>query len=675
MSDNLTKKFRKDIQGLRAISVLLVIFYHFSIPGFSGGYVGVDIFFVISGFLITGIIVRRMDEGRFSFGEFYKGRAFRILPALMVTIGASLLAALWLLLPTDLIAFAESAVYAQLFAANLYFFQTIDYFTAGADTMPLIHTWSLAVEEQFYLVVPIGLFLFFKWKQGRAILPAVLLILAIASFASFIRANSIDQQSAFYLPHNRAWEFLVGSLVYFALRGGRVLTPSGFTQFLAALGGAMILVSLVLFPILSTDSFNVWQVALSVIGSALILYVGAFSSPLISRILSQQPLTFIGNISYSAYLVHWPIFVFYAYHNIVELSRMEVGMLVLASLLIAALSYWLIEQPARHRFQFKSHSGMKISAIYLGVTAVFTAILISLSQTGGWPERFPVAAIDYVEYEQHRNPRRNECHVGPGPWIPFDEACIYGADTEPKFMVWGDSHADALVNEIGLLAEKNGEALRFESYSGCPTVINVRRQNYEANLCPQFNEAMLQGLARHPEIHTVILIARHSVYVEGTTRDYGPAERYSDQNVLVTNLDESISELAPRKEYYAQQFEQTIERIAAMNRRIVLVYPVPEIAYDVPRTLARFVAQGRSPSDLTIAKSDYETRNEFIIGVMDSFENESIVRVKPADKLCESDRCITVNDGDSLYFDDDHLSLEGGAYISELFAPLFELPR
>ncbi|TDX19442.1 acyltransferase family protein [Rhodovulum visakhapatnamense] len=344
-------RYRPDIDGLRALAVLPVILYHADIPLFGGGFVGVDVFFVVSGFLITGILISELDEGRFSILRFYERRSRRILPALFAMMIVSLPFALALMLPSQLKLFGQSFFAIVVFASNILFWKKVDYFAAPAEESPLLHTWSLAVEEQFYVIFPILLWLL--WKLGRRYLIGLIIVLSIISLGLAEWASSRFPGPNFYLLPTRAWELGVGAMAAFWIRRPSHLARPGLSLF----GVAMILAAIFLYS--DETPFPSFYTLLPVLGAALVVLYGANSvenpptkgetrhDNLAAHILCNQPMVFVGLISYSAYLWHQPIF---AFARLSRLTPPPMGMmagLALLSLLIAWLSWRFVEQPFR----------------------------------------------------------------------------------------------------------------------------------------------------------------------------------------------------------------------------------------------------------------------------------------------------------------------------------------
>ena len=460
-------RHRRDIDGLRALAVLSVVCFHARVPGFSGGYVGVDVFFVISGYLITSLISEEIRQQRFSIVTFYERRVRRIFPALLLVMAVSSLLATWLLLPTQFNNFAKADFATAAFSSNVLFWRQTGYFAPSATEQPLLHTWSLAVEEQFYIAFPLVLLSIHRWLNARWTLWVGLI--TVCSFALSAWVGTHHPAAAFYLAPTRAWELLLGSLLAlqsFPQRSHRLLMEASALAGLALdrLGRVR----------LSSDSpFPGINVLLPCLGAVLIIYSGQ-NTPTATRIfLGTRPLVFVGLISYSLYLWHWPLLVFARFWNIYELSGPKTAVVVGVSFLAASLSWRFVESPFRERGGVFDRKALFLAAS--GGTALLMAFALYGYVTRGWPDRIPAGVAEIASYSESKNPRQRECFGMLGHHVPVDETCDYGANVPPSYVVWGDSHADAVIHAVGKVAERHDKAVRFLSSSGCLPAVAIER--------------------------------------------------------------------------------------------------------------------------------------------------------------------------------------------------------
>jgi peptidoglycan/LPS O-acetylase OafA/YrhL len=425
-------RYRADIDGLRAIAVLLVVAYHIGLPWFTGGFVGVDIFFVISGFLISGILLREQATGTFSIVRFYERRIRRILPALVAVLIFTFVAGYFALLPNEMKELGQSILAALFSAANIFFWKTSSYFQAPALSKPLLHTWSLAVEEQFYLVFPLLLLLLHRLP--RRTLKLTIVILALASFTISAIGVYSHAGSTFYLPHTRAWELLVGTILALEI----VPSPrSTIARNLTATSGlTLILIAALVFT--SQTPFPGAAALLPCLGAALIIASGFTGTSVVGKLLSTRPFVFVGLISYSLYLWHWPLLLInkYEYFRQIHLSKAWL-FFVMAG--IATLSWRFIEQPFRS-------GAFKLSRTHLfAVAAAAAAIVSALSAwaiaSNGIPTRFSpdvLALAQYTKSGWQDSQWHNGCFAYAFSIPPH---CLAPSTERPDFLLFGDSHA------------------------------------------------------------------------------------------------------------------------------------------------------------------------------------------------------------------------------------------
>ena len=367
--------YRPDIDGLRTVAVVPVLLFHAGL-GLSGGFTGVDVFFVISGYLITTLLLGEMDERRFSLLGFYERRARRILPALFTVLIATTVAALLLMTPTDLVSYAKSAASTAGFLANIWFYTQEGYFTEAAELKPLLHTWSLGVEEQYYLLFPPLLWLVLLLGRNRP--PAILLALAgLASFALSVQGAIDAPKAAFYLPHYRVWELLLGSGLALATARGWLARPARHAWLAAAAGLAglaMIAAAALLYG--PETRFPGAAALLPCLGAALVIWSGTSPRTPAARLLALPPLVWIGKLSYSLYLWHWPIIAFAVYRKGEDLAASE-GLACLAlALVLSALSWRLVEQPFRNRARLSRRAIFASAATATALTLAVAAYTV-----------------------------------------------------------------------------------------------------------------------------------------------------------------------------------------------------------------------------------------------------------------------------------------------------------
>ena len=463
--------YRPDIDGLRAVAVMSVVLYHLKFAPTPGGFIGVDIFFVISGYLITNIINKELLSNNFSIAAFYERRIRRILPALFAVFIVTTIGVCLLFLPEDIAAYGKSLSAAALFVSNIFFWQHTDYFTELAEVNPLLHTWSLAVEEQFYIFFPLILMLLIKKFRKNYIV--IITFLAVLSFVFSIWAVANNPTAAFYLATSRAWELMLGSLL--ALRVFPVIKSKLLLEALSFIGLLFLIYGFL--TIHKGKPFPGLNAVYPCLGAMLILYTGEHAKTTIGRFLSLRPIVFIGLISYSLYLWHWPIVVFYNYF----LSPTPIMKFVLLAIciLMAIGSWHYIEKPWRNK---KNSIGQIDRMPLLKLTAssiiVFAAVGVGMNVSDGAFSHHSKTASKLAAYAHYRNTSHpGLCFLtsNANDFNLYDKQTCLSKDTKKKnYLLIGDSHANHLW--IGLAKSLPNVNLMQATASGCKPVLKSEGQ-------------------------------------------------------------------------------------------------------------------------------------------------------------------------------------------------------
>lgn len=620
---------------------------------------------MISGYLITSIIAGEIKEGRFSFAKFYERRIRRIFPALAAVLFCSTIAAWYILLPAEFEAFGKTVLSTSLFASNIHFWRQSGYFDPASDTKPLLHTWSLSVEEQFYILFPIVLILAARWLATSRRVTALVAFMALLSFLLSVIWVERAPSSAFYLAPSRAWELLAGALV--ALGAFPHIRRSGVANWLGTAG--LLLIAFSLFAVSARDPFPGLNAVPAVLGTTLVIYAGTYGPNVASRMLSLPVLTFVGLISYSLYLWHWPLIVFAKQVNIEPLAADQRVAILAASLVLAYLSWRFIEQPFRV-------GGLQLGqrTIFAGggaVIAVCTGFGILAALTNGLPARIPSHAQQLAAAAVSFPPRQEECLASERGWISPKQACSAGADVPARFAVWGDSHALTLMPAFEDQAARHGEAVKFYAYAGCPSVLGVKRIGLPEHKCLEYNTEALAQIIADSNIKTVILHARHAVYLRGWSLEIGPAEQLSDEARISDRTGAPLT-ADDRHSAYEQGLADAVTALAKAGKSIVIIYPVPETGYNVPLVLARLAMNGSQPDVFTRPFANYTLRNAAVTAMLDRLQPAApVLRLYPHERLCSATNCLTYAEGEPLYYDSHHLSRAGVAYIADLLEPIF----
>jgi len=630
-------KYLPQIDGLRAFAVGVVVLFHAEL-GFAGGFVGVDVFFVISGFLITRLILRDLREGTFSVVGFWERRIRRILPALCFMVGAVMLAGWFLLLPPAYASLAESAVWQVFLVANVFFWRNTGYFSGAAEEMPLLHTWSLAVEEQFYLAVPV--LLLACWSLHRHRRTAVMLLVAaitIGSFAVSVYGVAFHKSAAFYLLPFRAWELALGSALA-VLPETWCRVRAWLQEFLGWIGLVMVLVAALTFD--RNTPFPGIAALLPCVGTALVIWATAWRAGALSGMLSWRPLVLVGLISYSLYLWHWPVFAFARYWAIEPLASNTRVLLVAVSLLLAFLSYRFVEQPFRTKRLLATRQRLFAG----GAVAVLVLLLggIFVAHSEGVPSRVDKAVFRYSaaveEMEFIHEVRTQDLAAGNLPMIGI-------GSENPRLLLWGDSHAMALAPAFDEALRVLGENGRLATHSSTAPVVGFARMA-EYGLGAEnihFAEAVLDYVKRN-EISDVFLAAHWSAY--------SPLPETNESGRLL------------------DQLVDTVETLTSSGVKTHIVLGTPLHKASVPKVLLRASMLGEEPGQYLdrptrdwngISGSDKEILKRLQLA------GASLIDPRPAFVSADGNSYIVELDGRPLYRDEQHLTPFGA---KRMVAPL-----
>lgn len=601
--------FRHDINALRALAVLTVVLFHFNESVLPGGFIGVDVFFVLSGYLMTGIIFNSLDNN-FSLLSFFKSRAQRILPPLMA-ICLSLLIFGWFFLPPPTYAALGKHIISSLsFISNIVYWTESGYFDSSSHGKFLLHTWSLSVEWQFYILYPIALKILHK-VLSKAHLKILIVISCFALFILSLQFSVNQPVGAFFLLQARVWELLFGGILFlYPLRA-----PIALQKPLEIIGISI----LVLCSAYMSRDIN-WPAPwalLPLLGTACIIIANQQNSSF-SR---ASTVTFIGQCSYSIYLWHWPVAVTLYYLNLMNNTfAMIIG--ILLSFLLGALSFKIIEQRAKFSYPL----------VGMFVLIVCAAAYLSFSQ--GIPNRFTPTQQDIINSAQ-ASPKRNQCHSKSSNFIQAEDACQY-PEGIATWAVIGDSHGVELAYALSKLLP-TGEALQHYTLSTCAPSF----KSTENNRCTRWTNNSVQAIKANNAIQTVLISYRYSLYLEGELGE--PAHFKKHQEHILRNLHNMVTELALTKQ------------------QIFIVAPVPEM----PRSIQYFfnhayLSNHTIPSNLiSMRKEDFFFRNEIILTWLNKAVFPENVRIiHPSHLMCNADHCSAIRQATALYFDDDHLSIK-----------------
>jgi peptidoglycan/LPS O-acetylase OafA/YrhL len=640
--------YRRDIDGLRALAIIPVVLFHADIPGFSGGFVGVDVFFVISGYLITSIILRELNNGTFSLSDFWARRAKRILPAMFVVIASVLIAGWFLLAPLDYQDLGRAARYQALFASNIYFWESAGYFDLSSESKPLLHMWSLAVEEQFYLFFPFVCLLLARLKSGLFRLYG-LMIIALASLVASVYFLEQSPAAVFYLLPARAWELLAGAILAHVMLSGRARPTVQQAQIASMLGLISIVGAVVLYD--ADMAFPGPGAVIPVIGALLLIWANTWDT-WAQRLLSAKMLVGVGLISFSLYLWHWPLLAFATYMWSEGITLPLSITLVAASVILAYASWRWVETPFRNTEKFQVNKRVLQTAF--AVMIVFVLVGQEIRKKEGYPLRLPEDARRYAldrEWFEHQK----ECvRMGLDEVLAEGPCRIHGSGTDfsPKLIAWGDSHNAAMMPALEVLAEEFGIDVLFAARSSCQPIAS--RSSADESDCDHFNHYLYEVMTRHG-IKDVILTGRWSQAIYG-------------EEVNRPGFVPSLTE-----EQFAAGFREMAYDFKALGVRLWVVREVPLQSFDIPVRLTKLALNGGRTTGIGRNYSDYKQQQRLINPLFDSLESDYFRTLNPAGLICsDGKRCIAAYGGHSLYKDDDHLSVYGAKFVAPALRPIFE---
>ena len=654
-----TLQYRRDIDGLRAMAILPVLLFHAGFAPFSGGYVGVDVFFVISGYLITAIIAREVEQGVYTYTNFWARRARRILPAALVLVLFTLVVGWFTMAPDDYLELGRSARAQALFSANFIFWEGAGYFDGPSELKPLLHTWSLAIEEQFYFIFP--LLYMFAWRFLRPHRYAFLCLIFLISLVASIVLLKPYPSATFYLLHTRAWELLLGSLLALAPASGG-LSPRLY-QTVSTIGLAAILAPVFLYH--ADTPFPGAAALPPTLGTAAIIWANSYHHTWVSKLLSWRVFVWFGLISYSLYLWHWPLIVFHRYTSVEELLLADKLMLVGASIVLAWLSYKLVETPLRNKTLLPTNKGMLWAALVSIIAVV--AIGQQIRRSEGYPPRLPQDALNYAIASELSSDQKR-CLKLKAKEIRAGELCRFGPDDagDAGLLFWGDSHATALLPAVQKKTLEHSVVTLHAAKSSCPPLAGSATP--EMPDCIEFNRAAESVAASFPGQH-VLLAARWSAYLYGEDDSLTGA-------ILVENAgDPKDPEIA--RQILSTQLTALVDQLTAQGKQVWLFAQVPRHAgHNLAHELTRLAMKGMDTGVIRLDRGEHLSRQTYANALLTELALRPNVHViDPTDWLCNEQDCETARAGYSLYRDDDHLSVQGAELVADMLEPLFQSIR
>lgn len=638
------------IDGLRAIAVVLVLWFHAKLPGIPGGYLGVDIFFVISGFLISGQIYDAIAQARFSIVQFYARRVLRLAPPLLVVLVAVLVAALSMrVLPVDIRRIADSAVASALLVPNWYFKRS-DYFAPLSERDPLLHLWSLGVEEQYYLFAPviivaIGVFAratSFNLYRVGLVLTLGSMMCSLVAAASVVATNPTD---LFFATQFRIWELACGGAAALVPRSG-IHIPARIGAIIAFIG----LIGVALSPLLDPLVPEVRLLnQVSIVASSTMLLMGGSSARtcLVVRILSNRFVVAIGLISYSLYLWHWPILSFWRLTHLDPPTIIEnVIAGILVPFLLAILTFYCVERPVRNLKSRLGLAALGARTMMLGVGASLLSALVAFG-IGEWSKHLETTSR-YRIYSDADVRMERKCGTGATNSL---EQCRLGNAGTSRVVLWGDSHAMSVAPGVKLAAEHEGQSAQLIWEGDCPPLTGALYyvQQVKRERCTTQNERVLRELSegRYQQATGVIIASSWATHLGFQT---------------------SSADRGEQVEKLAVAMERTLNKLSAMGLRILLIGPAPLLRYPAPTCL--FLADDASArARCNRPREQVDAEEDDIVAALRAvslrFQNVRFIDARSA--FCDARSCEAESAGEILYRDTNHVTSLGSRLLYEKY--------
>lgn len=660
-------KYRSDIDGLRALAVLSVVIYHVSPQSLPGGFLGVDIFFVISGYLISLIVFREQAAGTFSFADFYARRARRLFPALAVVLLATIVFGAFALFADEYQRLGKHAASAIVFLLNFQLMGEAGYFDVASDSKPLLHLWSLSVEEQFYLVWPALLVVLgrVRWRIGL-----VIGILIVGSFAFAIYLASRNLDALYFHPLARFWELLLGAaLAYYHNRFGINAFPTRIDQpwmrhLLSFAGLAAIFSAFFLFNGRAPHPSTLTLIPLL----GVVLLIASGGSAVAGRFLALKPIVWIGLISYPLYLWHWPLL---SYIRIMESGAPAKALLWIGAgtaVLLAALTYRFIEQPLRHSRRARPALAGLGSAMVVLLLASFSVVA-----SNGLPDRSAVRYVKAAEEQMKREPATDESCLLLFPPGAAPAYCRQHNPGPRMIGLIGDSHAHVLFPGFAEQAKRAGYGVLLLANSGCPPLVGAvtGKTDSERHECTLSVEKVLSAILGDERIKHVILATRGPIYLTG--KGYGPAEADYDHPPIAYGLPVERKYKVGVDPFLDGLFA-TLRRLSESGRSVRYFLQPPELGVP-PRNCLGRPLELVSTASCAVSVKEYRERMSEYRAVLTKAQAEfpTMLVWDPQPLFCDAKRCKGLVENKLMYADDDHLSIEGSRLVAAHFFPSLPL--
>jgi len=634
-------KYRSEIDGLRALAVVPVILFHAGYELFSGGFIGVDVFFVISGYLITLLLVEDIENKRFSILHFYERRVRRILPALFFIMFICIPFAWMWMLPSQMLDFSQSLIAVSLFVSNILFWRESGYFDAHNEEKPLLHTWSLAVEEQFYILFPILIIL--AWRFGKNRVFWMIILMAAISLMLTEWGWRNKPVPNFYLAPSRAWELFAGAIVAFIVQKRGVQKNNS----MALLGLGAILFSIFFYD--KTIPFPSLYTIIPVIGVVFMLMY-ADKGTLVAKLLSNKVIVGIGLISYSAYLWHQPLLAFARIKYSGEPSKTLIASLVVGSIVLAYFSWRYIEKPFRSKNKIKSNRIWTFSLISLIIFIMFG--FIGVKENGYALQRYDEDFISKRDIGFIRSKRYSE---------------LGNPNVKPEWILLGDSHADSLQEAFSQLLNKYKESALVSTKAGCPPSLNLWRHDMDFKMECHDNSMGAIDTIKKEGIKNALISARFALYINSSRFDntVGGIEKGPTDAVIFDHIDfkDSLREKSARAHAIEEEIVNYVGTLANEGINIFIFTSIPEFGWKVPSRLLNM-------QKTSIPRIAFDERSKSLKSLYNRLSKiKNVVLLRTEGFFCSKTECFSTIDDKPLFYDSNHPSKLGAEKLLEYFEP------
>ncbi|MDS9468745.1 acyltransferase family protein [Paracoccus sp. MBLB3053] len=663
--------YRPEIDGLRAIAVMAVVLYHFGVPGLTGGFIGVDVFFVISGYLIGGILwAELISNGKINLGRFYMRRVRRLAPAFFAVAIASTIASWFILLPFEFRSFGKELIASSVWLSNVLFYREAGYFDIGSENRVLLHTWSLSVEEQFYIFLPFFLILLTRLRARPGTVLFILVGAWAGSLAACVALTPDHPVATFYLFPYRAWELLTGVVLAIILR------QFGPGRGLAALlsWGGLILIAVSILMVRSAG-FPGWQAILPVVATAALIAgtsIGEPSKNPVARLLSLRAVTFVGLISYSLYLWHWPVLILSRYWRGGYGSALEGLFWLVLVFALSALSWRFIEQPVRQARELRA--GWLLTGVVAagGATMGLGALAYV---TNGLADRFPPEVRVHITASSGFLQDTSRCFRSEKGPLAGIETCAIGPEGKPEFLIWGDSHLRAQMDGLAMAANEAARPGLIIWHAGCPPLFGLDKTETAATpdqdrACRLDNDKIRAALRQFDGIKRLLLVGRWTYYAEGS----GVGRDAHNLIRMSAAAGSGLPAAADQADLFGAALHRTVAELRSEGYAVFLLRQVPELPqYDSPE-IAREMAHGKlteaeAAKLATVSLEELTERTRRAEAPIDQLADAGQIKlIDPWPRLC-SGACSGMQEGRSFYFDNNHLTYVGAVAMRDLFLP------